>query len=178
MTQTLLLEINNAVSGLEYDWCMTETKVCARCKRELPRDEFTAQPRMKSGLKSYCRKCCGDHARELYRRKAEQYRATRNARNKLIYTPEKGRKNHIRFKYGITWEEYNELLTAQNNMCAICGATEPGGKGDWHIDHSHKTKQIRGILCAGCNIGIGHLGEDPERMLLAAAYLREWSARS
>src|SRR5215216_3014419 len=66
MTQTLLLEINNAVSGLEYDWCMTETKVCARCKRELPRDEFTAQPRMKSGLKSYCRKCCGDHARELY----------------------------------------------------------------------------------------------------------------
>lgn len=155
-----------------------EEKMCYRCKEVLPSSEFTKDPRVVSGLKSYCKNCCRLDALERYKKDPDRINAVRNARLRAIYTTERGRRMHIKHKYGLTYEEYEQLLAEQGGACAVCGAAEPGGKGDWHIDHSHKAKQIRGILCAGCNIGIGHLGEDPERMLLAAAYLREWSARS
>jgi hypothetical protein len=61
-------------------------------------------------------------------------------------------------RYGLTREQYDELAAGP---CAICGATEPGGRGRFHIDHDHTccpTRQrscgrcIRGALCASCNM--------------------------
>lgn len=69
---------------------------------------------------------------------------------------------------------------AQGGKCAVCGATSPGGNsGNWHIDHDHSccvdgcSKCIRGLLCHGCNTGIGLFKDDPERLLKAAAYLQK-----
>lgn len=84
--------------------------------------------------------------------------------------------------YGITPERYDAMLTAQGGHCAICLATEPGGKGTWHVDHKHadgfkrlppeeKRKSVRGLLCNDCNHGIGKLKDSPELLRAAAAYL-------
>lgn len=78
---------------------------------------------------------------------------------------------NIRRKYGVTTEDYERMLADQDGRCAICGATEPGGKGQFHVDHCHKGGQVRGLLCHHCNLGLGHFKDDTERIKAAIAYL-------
>jgi len=74
-------------------------------------------------------------------------------------------------RYGITAQEALALLETQKGKCAIC-EKKPSTKRGLHIDHCHKTGQIRGLLCHGCNVGIGSLKDDPELLTKAVEYLR------
>jgi hypothetical protein len=82
---------------------------------------------------------------------------------------------HLRYYYGITFEEYAAMLVSQNGVCAICGkpesATNQYGVKRLAVDHDHATKCVRGLLCSKCNRAIGLLDEDTGRMLRAVAYL-------
>lgn len=50
--------------------------------------------------------------------------------------------------------------------CAICSSTN-------HLvgDHNHATGAARGILCRNCNLAIGHMHDNPEKLRAAALYL-------
>lgn len=74
------------------------------------------------------------------------------------------------YLYGITTDQYDALLAAQDNRCAICRVDTPGGKG-WHVDHDHTTGAVRGLLCGHCNLGLGHFDDDAERLRAAIAYI-------
>lgn len=56
--------------------------------------------------------------------------------------------------------------------CAVCGATD-----DLVGDHDHETGRARGILCRNCNLAIGNMRDNPERLRAAAAYLEHAAAR-
>lgn len=74
--------------------------------------------------------------------------------------------------YGISLEQFNAMLAAQDHKCAICRTDTWKGKGNKpHVDHDHVTGKIRGVLCGGCNNGLGNFGDDPARLRAAAAYL-------
>lgn len=62
------------------------------------------------------------------------------------------------------------MLAAQDNKCVICTADFTSPK-DMHTDHCHTTGKVRGILCQGCNQGIGNFKENPEALRRAADYL-------
>jgi len=79
------------------------------------------------------------------------------------------RRSRLKHLYGITPEQYDEMFDAQKGVCAICEA--PPNKKRLNIDHDHKTGKVRGLLCAPCNRWIGRMGDDPERILQAVAYL-------
>lgn len=101
------------------------------------------------------------------------YQKERNRKN-----PEARRSNELKRIYGMTIAEFNAKLEAQGGKCAICGTTDPGGNSSgnqvsWPIDHNHKTKQNRGILCSKCNMMIGLLKESPEIIASAIEYLRK-----
>src|SRR5207249_694982 len=50
---------------------------------------------------------------------------------------------------GVTDAEYDRLLAAQGGGCAICG--NPPKTRRLHVDHDHKTGEVRGLLCHRCN---------------------------
>ena len=79
-------------------------------------------------------------------------------------------RSHLRRVFGISVEQYNDMLIKQSNLCAICRRPPPNGRR-FEVDHDHKTGIIRGLLCGNCNRGIGLLSESPLVLRLAAAYL-------
>lgn len=92
------------------------------------------------------------------------------------------RRQKLKSSYGITLEQYAEMLVAQNGVCAICAKPEtvihrnilnPLG-----VDHDHETGKIRGLLCRKCNSGLGNFNDDPNLMVKAISYLRPHSEHS
>ena len=79
--------------------------------------------------------------------------------------------NIIRKQYGITMDEFNKLLELQGGGCAICGKPVSSLRRRMNIDHCHETNKVRGILCSGCNTGLGHLGDNIEGLKRAMDYL-------
>lgn len=83
------------------------------------------------------------------------------------------RDHNLKTKYGITHEQYEELLRRQRGRCALCRSDKPHARyGRFHIDHCHKTDRIRGLLCAKCNLGLGSLGEDVGLLYRAIDYIQ------
>jgi hypothetical protein len=79
----------------------------------------------------------------------------------------KQRKAHIKYRYGISVEDYEIMVQAQNGNCGICLKKTKR----LYVDHNHKTKKIRGLLCNTCNSAIGLLQDSPEILMNAAKYL-------
>jgi hypothetical protein len=82
-------------------------------------------------------------------------------------------------QYGLTLEDFNKLLIAQDGKCAICGTTNPGGNGtNFAVDHNHKTGQLRALLCQKCNHSLGLMQESKENLNRAADYLDYWNRKN
>ena len=86
-------------------------------------------------------------------------------------TPEENRRANLKSKYGITPEEFDAMLAAQNFRCAICRTDDPKHCGQFVVDHCHTTGRIRGLLCQRCNWFVGQALDDTAYLLAAVAYL-------
>lgn len=71
-------------------------------------------------------------------------------------------------KYKLTLEDYDRMFVAQDGKCAIC-ASPPRTGFDLSVDHNHSCcsygtrccgKCVRGLICHGCNIRLGHIESD------------------
>ena len=79
-------------------------------------------------------------------------------------------------QYSLTLESYNAMLEAQNHQCAICGLhanehTKGGKIESLAVDHCHKTKKIRALLCRKCNLGLGYFKDNTDFLKKAVQYL-------
>ena len=77
----------------------------------------------------------------------------------------------IRKNYGISMNEFNALVDYQDGKCAICFKPLENMSRRANIDHDHETGEVRGILCTGCNTGLGHLGDSIKGLERALYYL-------
>lgn len=103
--------------------------------------------------------------REQNKEKHQAYRREYRARNR-----EKIREIARAYKYGLQPGEFARVFESQGRKCAICGGTEPRGRG-WHTDHDHVTKKLRGILCKPCNTALGTFGDNIQGVDNARLYL-------
>ena len=72
-------------------------------------------------------------------------------------------------KYGLTIEQYEQMLAQQNGRCATCKEIPER----MCVDHCHRTGAVRGLLCSGCNTALGFLKEDLLRIYALADYIKE-----
>jgi Recombination endonuclease VII len=95
--------------------------------------------------------------------------------------PQKENRNKNPYsKYGITIADYENMMSAQNTRCKICGVRfgdYPATLTKPCVDHNHKTKKVRGILCTLCNTGVGMFRDSADRLAKAAIYIREQGSR-
>ena len=94
-------------------------------------------------------------------------------------TPKKRLEQHLKYKYGVTHDEFLVQWNEQKGCCAICTSELPdlmtydNRRRGYAIDHNHETGEFRGILCLTCNSLLG-MAKDSEQVLVRAiAYLRK-----
>ena len=103
---------------------------------------------------AYCKECHKDRCKERWHARSWVDRWSSRA-----------------YKYGVTQQFLVDLFNKQEGKCALCG-DEPKTERGLHVDHCHATQKVRGLLCHGCNTGIGALKEDPEIFSKAISYLK------
>lgn len=98
-------------------------------------------------------------------------------RNKLVV-----RKNAVKYKYGLDWEEYEHLHKLANGRCEICEKplslmTNPETETAY-VDHDHISGKVRGILCRVCNVALGGFKDSRLHLQKAIEYLDKYEINS
>lgn len=95
---------------------------------------------------------------KLYAKKNKK-RIAGNHKKWRMKNPDKLRKNKLWARYHITSEQYMAIFDRQKGCCAICNIHYSKLKSPLYVDHNHKNKIVRGLLCNKCNFAIGLLNE-------------------
>lgn len=129
-------------------------KVCTKCKKKKTIQSFRKDKQKSDGLYSSCSQCWKKY-----------YHSNPNKRIMNRITD-------LKRKYGLTVEEYDEMLKKQNGGCAICGGKN---KNNWNlaVDHNHKTGKNRELLCASCNIVLGVSYDNIQILEKAINYIKK-----
>lgn len=77
----------------------------------------------------------------------------------------RNRDRQLQKAYGISLVDYKKLLSQQKEKCAICSKHQSEFDYPLHVDHNHQTGKVRGLLCSGCNTGLGHFEKHKEEMM-------------
>lgn len=81
-------------------------------------------------------------------------------------------------KFGITHDDYEQMIKNQGGLCGICGKPPAPGSRGLVVDHCHETGEVRGLLCTHCNLLLGHAKDDPEVLRRAVRWLETGPDRS
>lgn len=158
---------------------------CRVCGVDKPLDKFLRHGSARNGRQSKCSECAERQASD-YRKMASRRWRLRNPEayqralaEKREYRlsvpprppePVEARRARVLRRHGLAPDAYDAMLSGQGGGCAICGVEPEEGKF-LHIDHDHETEAVRGLLCKRCNMAIGLLADDPDRVIAAAMYL-------
>ena len=120
--------------------------------------------------KGLCKSCY-----DAARRQDPAVAARRKAREtaKKAEDPNYHRRNNLKRYQGMTLGMFEEISWDQNTLCYIC-EDSPEGEGPagiLHVDHCHKTGNVRRLLCHGCNTALGAFEENTNFMESAIQYL-------
>jgi hypothetical protein len=140
-----------------------KTGVCQRtrdCTNEYKRRTYAMRPKpvgktcelCSRPLHSSCKHGICDKTPEC-RHELNKRRHQANGGRKKSTVPGKTRKELAEFRKG--------------KSCAICGKR----RKKMVVDHDHKTRVIRGVLCSQCNVAIGMFDDNVNQLLIAVEYL-------
>lgn len=186
----------NIKTNLETQNQPVLTKTCKKCSENKPAtlEFFYKNAGGKYGLTPRCKPCVNEDNLLSHNKRfaadPERIRAQGNARAKKSYHKNLDKNREYQRNYqaksradpvkklkiqsrkragdaGLTPEEIEVIRSQQDNKCAICGDENPTD-----LDHCHKTKKIRWLLCRHCNRGLGAFRDRPD-LLRKAAYMLE-----
>lgn len=163
-------------------------RTCKFCNIERPLNEFRTRVTKKTGKRVYyyeCKPCYNERLRNS--EESKKYARDRQRRERKE-NPEQYRGYELKKRHKITLETYNKKLEEQKGLCAICGGDARSFTRSLAVDHDHSCcnhdkscgKCLRGLLCNGCNAGLGNFKDDIDRLKKAIIYLEmvkpgEWT---
>jgi hypothetical protein len=137
-------------------------KTCIECQVFKPITEFYVYPR-RTGTPNVFPRCKPCH--NAY---GQRWRKGR------------GHELTLKKRYGLSVEQYDDLLVRQGGVCAICHRP-PTERSPLQVDHDHACcpqnagwptcgQCVRGLLCRSCNTALNLL-DDPVKRQRAVVYL-------
>jgi len=139
---------------------------CIYCKKDKQANDFNT---FRGKRNKTCRECRVKnnlwYSQDLDGRKTKAKEHYQKIKHKVAQYRSDLRLNR---KYSLTREDWNTILTKQNNKCPICDCEF--GKIKPCVDHNHQTGKIRGLLCRECNLSLQVI-EDIEFVKKAELYL-------
>jgi len=168
---------------------MIEERECNQCKLTKPLKDFGKESKSKDGLKHDCKVCrnkaaqvdrltwTDEHKERENQRNIHRYATTRKSMIQVmkvnadrITENDMNRRKELKLKhkFGMTPEQYNQMLRDQDYKCITCKKEE--SVIDWRtkvpkrlaVDHDHETGKIRGLMCSRCNPAFGLVYESIE----------------
>lgn len=126
------------------------TKKCTTCREEKPTGEFYKRTASPDGLEYKCKSCTSIYYSK-YRTGADK--------------KDRKRDNYLARTYGLTAQQYDELLARQNYACALCRKEHTEFSRKLAVDHDHNCcpggkscgRCVRGLLCPACNTFLGKI---------------------
>lgn len=147
--------------GTRYN---TYMKICKTCKVNKSKTEFYNR-------RGVCKSCDQARSKAWKAKNKDRKRET----DASWYQKNKERVHNAGMtKYGITTEQYNAMLIAQNHSCKLCKKHESQFVRKLAVDHCHKTGKVRGLLCNYCNRGLGFFRDNTETLKAAILFLEEF----
>lgn len=145
-------------------------KRCSKCHELKDESLFCKHRKEPDGLYSQCKTCTKEVNKKRYwsdpeaskktaKAWKESHREIVQAKGREYYAQNKHKERNWRLKktYGITLDDYDNMLKSQNGVCAVCGSSSDKS---FHVDHNHKTGKVRGLLCDKCNKALGFVKDD------------------
>ena len=108
--------------------------------------------------------------KDKYREYVSRWRSENPERSQEIEE-----KATLKKRYGVTPEDYDRMLEERGGCCEICGRSGANCKRSLCIDHDHLTGNLRGLLCAKCNLGIGYFSDNTTLLENAKVYLTKYA---
>ena len=110
------------------------------------------------------------------RAKEENKKATRQYRQTEKYKLLEKNSRYLK-NYGISLDTYNDMLSNQHGVCAICHLPEKAKNNQGElkplaVDHCHTTGKVRGLLCHSCNVLLGRAYDNTVILASAIEYLK------
>lgn len=133
---------------------LIESRICTKCNKNMPNTNKYFYSNGRGGLATICIVC-----KRIYSKRPEVLRREREYKYKGLY--------------GISHDDYDEIYNAQNGKCAICSTHQSELSVRLVVDHNHDTSEVRGLLCANCNLGLGQFKDNKSILECAIMYLNE-----
>lgn len=133
-------------------------KSCPICGELKERSEFYKWKSRQDGLTAYCKSCFNNKNKKWQAENPDKLPGLQQTRI-----------SHRKRNFGISENDYAQMLVDQNNSCAIC-KKEIGWEAA--VDHCHATNKVRGLLCRKCNLGLGGFKDNIETIRKAIAYVK------
>lgn len=143
-------------------------KRCTCCGETKPFSEFHRRPDRKLGYDARCKACRSADSR---RRNADP---EKQARQRAL---------HLAYRFGLSVDQYNDMLAAQGGVCPICLRSPENLTQPFHVDHDHRCcpgdktcgQCLRDLLCFNCNVALGSIRDSLETAERLVTYLRRYS---
>lgn len=137
-------------------------KTCNKCLQSLAEDHFGKYKTKSKGFistrtRNRC-KSCRSHDEK------QRYSLDEKCKER---SKKRAREYHFKVNYDLTLEELNRMIEERSNLCDICKEQMPTP----NVDHNHMTGKVRGLLCWGCNIGLGKFKDNISSLKRAINYL-------